>query len=91
VRWRLQSTGSVLKSSRLHSPQGKILDFLIRCPAAVIMAVMIMISTFGCCNGRILEGACVYCAMAKDELFFEVRGKLNRKSASGIARAVQTV
>ncbi len=35
-----------------------------------LMAVAIMISTFGCCNGLILAGARVYYAMAKDGLFF---------------------
>ena len=37
-------------------------------PAAVIMAVLIMISTFGCSNGLILAGARVYYAMAKDRM-----------------------
>jgi len=35
-----------------------------------LMAVAIMISGFGCCNGLILAGARVYYAMAKDGLFF---------------------
>jgi APA family basic amino acid/polyamine antiporter len=35
-----------------------------------LMAVAIMISGFGCCNGLILAGARVYYAMAKDRLFF---------------------
>jgi basic amino acid/polyamine antiporter, APA family len=35
-----------------------------------LMAVAIMISAFGCCNGLILAGARVYYAMAKDGLFF---------------------
>src|SRR5205807_1964713 len=35
-----------------------------------IMAVAIMISTFGCNNGLILSGARVYYAMARDDLFF---------------------
>jgi basic amino acid/polyamine antiporter, APA family len=34
------------------------------------MAIAILISTFGCCNGLILSGARVYYAMAKDGLFF---------------------
>jgi len=36
-----------------------------------LMAVAIMISTFGCCNGLLLSGARVYYAMAKDGLFFQ--------------------
>ena len=36
-----------------------------------VIAVMIMISTFGCNNGLILAGARVYYSMAKDGLFFK--------------------
>lgn len=45
--------------------------------AAVLMAILIMISTFGCNNGLILSGARVYYAMAKDDLFFRNVGELN--------------
>jgi basic amino acid/polyamine antiporter, APA family len=44
----------------------------------IIIAVMIMISTFGCNNGLILAGARVYYTMAKDGLFFKRAGELNR-------------
>jgi basic amino acid/polyamine antiporter, APA family len=44
---------------------------------AVIMAVLIMISTFGCNNGQILSGSRVYYKMATDGLFFKSFGKLN--------------
>ncbi len=37
----------------------------------VIMAVLVMISTFGCINGLVLAGARVYQTMAKDGLFFK--------------------
>ena len=47
--------------------------------AAVIMAVFIIISTFGCNNGMILSAARVYYTMAKDGLFFKKVGKLNSK------------
>ena len=59
--------------------------------AAVIMAVLIMISTFGCNNGLILAGARVYYAMAKDGLFFKNAGVLNNKSVPGAALIVQGV
>jgi APA family basic amino acid/polyamine antiporter len=59
--------------------------------AAIIMAVMIMISTFGCNNGLILAGARVYYAMAKDGLFFKSAGILNNKSVPGTALVVQCV
>ncbi len=45
---------------------------------AVIMAVAIMISTFGCNNGLIFAGARAYYAMAKDGLFFKSSGELNK-------------
>src|SRR5690606_6644286 len=44
----------------------------------VIMAVMIMISTFGCNNGLILAGARVYYSMAEDGIFFKKAGSLNK-------------
>ena len=42
-----------------------------------LMAVAIMVSSFGCNNGLILSGARVYYAMAKDGLFFRGAGKLH--------------
>lgn len=42
-----------------------------------IIAILIMISTFGCNNGLILAGARVYYTMAKDGLFFRKAGELN--------------
>jgi APA family basic amino acid/polyamine antiporter len=50
-----------------------------------VIAVMIMISTFGCDNGLILAGARVYYSMACDGLFFRRAGQLNRKSVPGWA------
>jgi len=44
---------------------------------ATIMAVLIIVSTFGCNNGLILAGARVYYAMARDRLFFRGMGRLN--------------
>lgn len=45
-----------------------------------VIAVMIMISTFGCNNGLILAGARVYYSMANDGLFFKNAGKLNKNA-----------
>jgi len=42
-----------------------------------LMAIAIMLSTFGCCNGLILAGARVYYAMAKDRLFFRSVSRLH--------------
>ncbi len=44
---------------------------------ATLMALAILISTFGCANGLILSGARVYYAMAKDGLFFRNVGHLH--------------
>jgi basic amino acid/polyamine antiporter, APA family len=44
---------------------------------AGLMAIAIMISTFGCNNGLILAGARVYYAMSRDGLFFKSVGRLN--------------
>jgi APA family basic amino acid/polyamine antiporter len=49
-----------------------------------LMAVVIMISTFGCVNGLTLMGARLYYAMARDGLFFQAVGKL---SPQGVPRA----
>lgn len=59
--------------------------------AAVIMAVFIMISTFGCNHGLILAGPRVYYAMARDGLFFRKVAEINRKGVPGFAIAVQGV
>ena len=60
-------------------------------PATIIMACLIMISTFGCNNGLILAGARVYYAMARDGLFFRSTGTLNKNSVPGVALFVQGV
>ncbi|HOX55501.1 MAG TPA: APC family permease [Verrucomicrobiota bacterium] len=54
-----------------------------------IMAVAIMVATFGCNNGLILAGARVYYAMARDGLFFKAAGRLNDRSVPGIGLALQ--
>ncbi len=58
---------------------------------AIIMALMIMITTFGCNNGLILAGARVYYAMAIDNVFFKSAGILNKKSVPGMALVVQCI
>jgi APA family basic amino acid/polyamine antiporter len=59
--------------------------------AATIMAIAIVISTFGCNNGLILAGARVYYAMAKDNLFFRATGRLNRFHVPAAGLAMQCV
>jgi APA family basic amino acid/polyamine antiporter len=54
-----------------------------------IIALMIMISTFGCNNGLILAGARVYYTMAKDGVFFKKVGNLNQNAVPGYALWMQ--
>lgn len=56
-----------------------------------VIAVMIMISTFGCNNGLILAGARVYYTMAKDGLFFKKTGTLNKNDVPEFALWIQCV
>lgn len=56
-----------------------------------ILAIMIMISTFGCNNGLILAGARVYYTMAQDGLFFKQTGKLNKNAVPEVALWIQCV
>jgi APA family basic amino acid/polyamine antiporter len=49
-----------------------------------VMAVVIMISTFGCNNGLTIMGARLYYAMARDGLFFQSCGKLNRHGVPAV-------
>ena len=58
---------------------------------AVVMALAIMISTFGCVNGLILAGARVYYAMAQDGLFFPVAGLLNTRRVPAAALVLQGI
>jgi APA family basic amino acid/polyamine antiporter len=58
---------------------------------AAIMAVAIIISTFGCNNGLILAGARVSYAMARDGLFFRSTGTLNNKGVPGSALIYQGI
>ncbi|MFN8300238.1 MAG: amino acid permease [Chitinophagales bacterium] len=55
----------------------------------VVMAVLIMISTFGCNNGIILASVRVYQTMAKDKLFFERMKHNNSNGVPGIALWIQ--
>lgn len=56
-----------------------------------IIAIMIMVSTFGCNNGLIMAGARVYYSMAKDGLFFRKVGDLNKFAVPGVALWLQCV
>ncbi len=59
--------------------------------AAIIMALFIMISTFGCNHSLILTAPRVYYAMAQDGLFFKKAGEINRFGVPGFALVVQGI
>src|SRR5438105_12647102 len=58
---------------------------------ATIMAVAIMISTFGCNNGLILAGARAYYAMARDGLFFRRVSELNKNHVPAWGLIIQGI
>lgn len=58
---------------------------------AALMAVAIMISTFGCNNGLIFAGPRAYFAMARDGLFFQKAGQLNRFHVPAWALVIQGI
>lgn len=58
---------------------------------AKIIALLIMISTFGCNNGLILSGARVYFTMAKDGLFLPAAKKLSAKGVPAQALWMQCI
>lgn len=60
-------------------------------PGMIVMAVAIMVSTFGCNNGLILAGARVYYAMARDNLFFRKAGLLNNRNVPALALIMQGI
>jgi APA family basic amino acid/polyamine antiporter len=58
---------------------------------ASIMAVAIMVSTFGCNNGLILAGARAYYAMARDGLFFRRVSELNKQHVPAWGLIIQGI
>lgn len=57
----------------------------------LIIALMIMVSTFACNNGLIMAGARVYYTMAKDRLFFKQAAQLNESSVPAWALWAQCI
>lgn len=66
-------------------------DYIFGNVGALIIAIMIMISTFACNNGLIMAGARVYYTMAKDGLFFKKAAVLNRSSVPAWALWAQCI
>ena len=75
------------------APQDRVatstMQAILGAPGTVIMALAIMVSTFGCDNGLILAGARVYYAMARDGLFFRSVAKVNERHVPAVALVAQ--
>ena len=54
-----------------------------------IMAIAIMVSTFGCLNGLILMGPRLYYAMARDGVFFQAAGQLSARNVPALGLLLQ--
>jgi basic amino acid/polyamine antiporter, APA family len=78
-----------------HAPSDRVatatLEVVFPGLGATIMALGIMISTFGCTNGLILAGARASYAMARDRLFFRAAGQLNGARVPAWALMLQGV
>ncbi len=87
---------SVLPMDQIaHAPQDRVAvvasNLIFGDIGTYVIAVMIMISTFGCNNGLILAGARVYYTMAQDGLFFKKAGTLNAQAVPAWALWAQCV
>ncbi|HYV34593.1 MAG TPA: amino acid permease, partial [Gemmataceae bacterium] len=56
-----------------------------------VMAIAIMISTFGCVNGLVLSGPRLYYAMAQDGVFFQSVGKLTNRGVPAVGLVLQCI
>lgn len=78
-----------------HAPDDRVATAALQAifgPAgATIMALAIIVSTFGCNNGLVLAGARIYYAMARDGLFFRATGRLNARHVPAVGLALQCV
>ena len=78
-----------------NAPQNRVATALMQTvlgpTGTIIMAIAIMISTFGCNNGLILAGARVYYAMARDGLFFKRIGTVNAHHVPAVALIAQGI
>jgi basic amino acid/polyamine antiporter, APA family len=78
-----------------HAPSdrvaGAMLQAIMPSIGAELMAIVIMISAFGCMNGMLLAGARAYFAMARDGLFFRRAARINRARVPGWSLAMQGI
>jgi APA family basic amino acid/polyamine antiporter len=78
-----------------NAPEGRVatvlMEQILGPYGATVMAIAILISTFGCSNGLILAGARVYYAMARDGLFFSKVGTTNAHHVPAVALFAQGI
>jgi len=76
-----------------NAPQNRVatatMQAILGSRGTIVMALAIMISTFGCNNGLILAGARVYFAMARDGLFFKRVASVNSRHVPAVALITQ--
>jgi basic amino acid/polyamine antiporter, APA family len=91
----LAYVGTLPLAAIQNAPQNRVATALMQAVlgprGTIIMALAIMISTFGCNNGLILAGARVYYAMARDGLFFKRVASVNQRHVPAIALIAQGV
>ncbi|HEU4681625.1 MAG TPA: amino acid permease [Gemmatimonadales bacterium] len=80
--WGDPNGADVMARGLQHATQDRVgtaaVEVMLGGAGAAVMAVAILVSTFGCNNGLILAGPRVYYAMARDKLFFGRAGQLHQ-------------
>ena len=91
--WGDASGTDVLSKGMQYASQDRVgtaaLTAMLGLSGGVLMAIIIMISTFGCNNGLVLSGSRLYQSMATDGLFFNNMKDLNANGVPGFALWVQ--
>lgn len=91
--WGNEAGTDVMTRGIQHATQDRVgtaaLTAMLGVGGGLLMAVIIMISTFGCNNGLVLSGSRLYQSMATDGLFFDKMKNLNPKGVPAFALWVQ--
>lgn len=80
-----------LQNAKADRVAGAMLQAIFPSAGAPLMAVIIMVSGFGCINGMVLSGARAYYAMAQDGVFFRSAAKLNHAHVPATALRLQAL
>jgi APA family basic amino acid/polyamine antiporter len=91
--WGDAAGADVMARGMQHATQDRVgtagLTAMLGATGGILMAVIIMISTFGCNNGLVLSGSRLYQSMAMDGLFFNKMKDLNANGVPGFALWIQ--